>query len=296
MKVTCDGKEVELRRNSIPEPTECPFCGGEVGRNQTLSGEGAITMCLNPQCPAKSDLKIRSWVKKTEILGIGDSVRHALREQLGVNTPADLYKLGTEIPVETMREIIVSEGSKLGNNADHIVDEINKKRQLPLHIFLGSLGIQSLGRREVAIAMEKAPGELDTLDDWRSGKLRDAGLRDRLNAQNKGLTWADGIDGMSDIIDALLANGVSIDTAIPEPEPSGNMTICITGKLPSGKKKGDYREPLAQMGYTLVDKVSKDLGKLVVADPSNQTSKLVKAQKYGVEIITEDELVRICNG
>mgnify|MGYP000153268883 CR=1 FL=1 len=32
---------------------------------------------------------------------------------------------------------------------------LKKERTLPLHIFLGSLGLEALGRREVQIAMQK---------------------------------------------------------------------------------------------------------------------------------------------
>ena len=36
-------------------------------------------------------------------------------------------------------------------------------------------------------------------------------------------------------------------------------TICISGKLPSGKKKADYADPLRAIGYELVDDVNKGL-------------------------------------
>lgn len=279
-------------RRQVPEPTICPFCGGPIGRNETLHGDGAITICKNPKCPAKEDLKLRTWIKKTNILGIGDSVRKAFREQLNIHTPADLYRLGTDIPADEIREVLVSEESKLGRNADYIIEQIDAKRNLTLPIFLGSLGINKLGRREVEIAMEKASDELASLDDWRCGKLRDCALRTKINAQNKGIAWVDGIEKMSDIIDGLLANGVSIVDNQQLEKPTGG-SICITGTLPSGKKKAEYKQPLAELGYDLVNKVSKNLDILVVADPTQRTNKLIKAEKYGIKIIGEDELIEM---
>jgi len=283
-------------RKEILEPTICPFCGSsDVGRKQTQKGEGAVTMCFNPDCPAKQDRKLRNWFKKVEILGVGDSVRAALQEQLNIFTAADIYTLGREITVEQLRDLIISGESRFGHNADYLVEQINQKRDLPLHIFLGSLGIEGLGRREVEIACEKAP-ELGTLAAWRGDKLRDEDFAAFINAPSKAVKWADGIASMSDVIDGLLANGVTVQD-YQSAEPTG-IAVCITGTLPSGKKKAEYKEPLEAAGLTLVSKVSKDLAFLVVADPSKSTNKTQKVEKYNakganIKVISEDELVAL---
>jgi DNA ligase (NAD+) len=288
-------------RQEMPEPTSCPFCNGDVGRNQTTKGPGAITMCLNPGCPAKHDGKLKSWFKKTKILGVGDAVREALHDQLNIHTPADIYKLGAEIPVEQLREILISGESRFGHNADYLVDEINKKRNLPIHIFLGSLGIDGLGRREVEIACQKAPAELSTLDCWRHVEtLRDVNLAAKINAPNKAERWAVGIAEMSDIIDGLLANGVTCQSFVPtapSAEPTGTK-VCITGILPSGKKKADYKDALAAAGFVLVKDVKKDISFLVVADPSIESNKSKKAVGYNdkganIQIVDESRLVEM---
>ena len=296
--VICNSKTVELIRNMIPEPEQCPFCGGEVGRKEKADGTaGAVTMCLNSQCPAKHDKRLANWFKKVEILGVGDSVREALREQLNIHTPADIYRLGWSIPLEQIREVIVGGKSRLGGGADNLVEQVNAKRNLPLHIFLGSLGIEGLGRREVEIACTKSD-QLRTLDDWRSGKLADPELQAAINAPAKAPKWVTGIQEMSGIIDGLLANGVTVnDFEVSDaPQVESGTTVCITGTLPSGRKKAEYREPLAAKGLTLVDKVTKDLGYLVTANPGNITGKTKKATGYNkkganIQIITEDELV-----
>lgn len=80
----------------------------------------------------------------------------------------------------------------------------------------------------------------------------------------------------------------------PKPaEASTAGTVCISGKLPSGKKKADYAQPLGAVGLQLVDDVSKDLKYLVVADPSVPTSKADKARKLGIPILSEDGLVAL---
>ncbi len=71
------------------------------------------------------------------------------------------------------------------------------------------------------------------------------------------------------------------------------MTVCISGKLHSGKKKSDYEEPLKAAGYALVDEVIKQLNYLVLSDPTPNSSKAEKARKLGVEIISEERLMQL---
>jgi hypothetical protein len=70
-------------------------------------------------------------------------------------------------------------------------------------------------------------------------------------------------------------------------------TVCISGKLPSGKKKAEYLEPLRAKGYSLVDDVVKGLAYLVLADPDTASSKSEKAKKMGVKLISEAQLVKL---
>jgi predicted DNA-binding WGR domain protein len=70
-------------------------------------------------------------------------------------------------------------------------------------------------------------------------------------------------------------------------------TVCISGKLPSGKKKADYLAPLHAAGYVLVDAVVKGLTYLVIADPDSVSSKSEKAKKMGVKLISEAQLAKL---
>ena len=75
--------------------------------------------------------------------------------------------------------------------------------------------------------------------------------------------------------------------------PASSKTLCISGKLPSGKKKADYEAPLRAVGIELVDDVIKGLSYLVLADPASTSSKADKARKLGVEVISEAQLIAL---
>ena len=68
----------------------------------------------------------------------------------------------------------------------------------------------------------------------------------------------------------------------------GGKTFCITGTLPSGKKKKDYASQLEADGHILIDEVRQGLDYLVVSDPNGAESS--KAKKLGIPLITEEEM------
>jgi DNA ligase (NAD+) len=285
-------------RQPILPPKVCPFCGAEVGRRINTGGEqGVILECRNAACSKKSSGKINLWINSLDILGIGDVVLESMLEQMKIEDAADLYTLkhrSTELAnlvTHSEREL------KLGEKrATSILEAIEAKRVLTLSQFLGSLGLEHLGKRRVEIMIRSANGELDTLADWRSGKLREARVAELAGAPNIANPIQDGIEAMALVIDKMLANGVEILPAqedlhaTNEAEVPKLKAVCISGKLPSGKKKSDYQVPLQAAGFELVDEVSKELSYLVVADATSTSSKAVKARKLGVNVITEDVL------
>jgi type III secretion protein L len=126
--------------------------------------------------------------------------------------------------------------------------------------------------------------------ETRTGRV-ESSLESQLRTIVKALT--DAAPGRKGKLDHLLAAGVAICgtgvTATPRRDAgqSAAPTLCITGKLPSGKKKKDYAEPLARLGVELVDAVSEGLTYLVVADADSGSAKAKKAKKLGVRLVTE---------
>lgn len=290
-------RERPTSRRPIAEPTECPACGTPVRRRKNVAGaDGAIIECPSDDCPAKSIGKVKRWIKALDIQGIGDSVRHALVDQLGLEDPSGLYRLHERR--DALENLVVNPDKdlRLGQKrAATILEQIERTRELTLVQFLGSLGIERLAARRVELVIASAGGELDTLAAWQKGLLRDPDFAARVGLPSVGPSIQDRIDAQADVIAGLLAAGVRITgTGVThDPSEERQPTICISGKLPSGKKKSDYEEPLRQAGYVLVDDVKKGLDVLVLADPKAITGKAAKAKKYGVRIIDEDELAAL---
>lgn len=288
--------ERPAHRRAILQPACCPFCGGEVGRRINVAGnDGVIIECRNSNCEKKSTGKIRRWIASLDILGIGDVVLEAMVEKLNLADAADLYTLLGR--AEELADLLINADRdlKLGSKrATSILDAIEATRELSLSQFLGSLGLDHLGKRRVELMISAADGALDELTAWRSGLLRDASFAAGVGVPSIGAEIQDGIDSMSQVIDKLLDAGVSITTGsahgtADQPE----RTVCISGKLHSGRKKSDYQEPLLAIGYALVDEVIKGLNFLVLADADSGSSKAEKARKLGVQVISEAQLIEM---
>lgn len=295
IRVTARGNE----RQEIVAPQVCPFCEGSVGRRINSGGEeGVVLECQNEECPKKSIGKIKRWITSVDLQGIGDSVRQALVRQLGLENAAGLYTLRDD--PAALAALVINEEKELRlgeKRAATILAGIEAKRELSLIEFLGSLGIDRLGKRRVELMVNAAQGALNRLEDWREGKLRSEDFAEAVGAPNTGATIQEGIDAAADLIDGLLAAGVLVHAAEAQSssaeasEPP--MSVCISGKLPSGKKKADYQASLEAAGYRLIDKVNRELSFLVLADPDSMSSKAKKARELDIKILSEEALVEL---
>lgn len=289
-----------LSRVSIPEPGVCPSCGSRTSRE--LRGKtGAVLYCTSPsECPAAQIGKVDHWIGSSKkgigILGIGDTTLQAFVDLGLVADPADLYTL----TVDRIKDVVLSGGVRVGESrAQMIVDNIQAKRELPLHVFLGSLGIELLGKRRVQLLQSAAGGQLDSLDDWLNvEKLRSIQLDGFGDAIRDAVVA--GIQANAGLIAKLLANGVVVkgggkvmskaeDSQAKSGSPFAGMSFCFTGTR-------DGVEDVERLGGTIKSGVSKGLTFLVQKDAMSQSNKTKKADEYGTKVISVDYLKRAIAG
>lgn len=285
-------------RTPLTEPTHCPSCGDTTTR--MLRGKsGAATFCSNSNCPEVAIRKIDRWIgtskKGTGILGIGDTILRALWDEQIVNDAADLYTM----TVDQIKDLELSGGGRIGESrATEIVANVAGKKHLTLEVFLGSLGIELLGRRRVIILREAANGELDALEDWLDDQklttIEMEGFGDSIREAVR-----HGLKECRPLIDKLLANGVTIDYPIVEEVaddtdlPFAGMTFCLTG---TRECEGD----IPRLGGTMKSSVAKSKPSpdfLVQKDPLSTSNKTRNAEANGhTQIIALDYLKRAIAG
>jgi len=276
----------------IQIPRQCPECEAKLEKMLNVDGSSStVVYCRNNECEAQTAGRIKRWTKSRNVLGLGDSVIEALCASGKVQSVPDLFALkGSEI-----KDLIINPEKKIRlglRRASSICREIAEKgTQMSLAEFLGSFGTRKLGVRRSELMIAANP-ELQKIEKWFDGSLANEEFAARAGVPKSGVQILEGLKDRETIIRQALKH-VKISQDKPAPEKD-LPTICITGSLPSGKKKHEWETPLRQAGYQLVDDVTKNLHALVVSNPDVESSKSKKARKLGVHIISEAELAKLC--
>lgn len=281
-------------RTPIEIPVECPVCSSTLEKRKNVGGTDSVVLfCKNPDCEARTLGAIKRFCKSLDILGLGDSVIAALVDAGVVTKVPDLYRLDAG-KIDNL--VINSEkGVRLGlKRAESICSEIRQKgTRMSLADFLGSFGTRSLGVRRATLMLQANP-ELESLERWFDESLLDEAFASKAGVPNAGAIICDGLKEREAVIRETLAFIMLEKPEAPKEKAPGGKTFCITGTLPSGKKKKDYSAQLEAAGHVLIDEVRQGLDFLVVSDPNGaESSKTKKAKKLGIPLISEDELMKM---
>jgi len=261
-------------RIKIERPSECPVC------SSPSFIDGAFTKCSNEMCPARKSMSLYHWVKQRNILHLGKKISETLSEK-GITVP-DLYTMDTEKLAELIGSYAI---------ASKIIPEIEKTRQCTLSDLLGSVGIAGFGKSEAESLVENGwdtPGKIFGLQ---VGDLCStvAGYKE---AKDKKIITS--IHAHKQLLNDLLSVLTLVDPAKEDEAvdgPLGGDSFCLTGKFSCVKK--DLEAKIKEKGGVIGSKVADGLSYLVQADPSSTSSKTKKAQKLGIQIISEQELLAL---
>ncbi|MFX1515916.1 MAG: NAD-dependent DNA ligase LigA [Promethearchaeota archaeon] len=285
---------VDKGNNESSFPTNCPSCGSELKR------DGVNLVCTGSRCRDRDIQAIRHWIRVTDIEG------------LGLKSLAKLYDLGlirhfSDLYNKKLTEVVLV--NHLGKNGSKISRSIKEKRELPFHVFLAGLGIESLG-----IGMAKTlANHFKTFEDLQKANVEQLILLEGISDLTANYIYS----GLHDpsLSDQLLSKGVKIiyqekekplrkkrniggldqfittgeDTQTTSTSQKLGKTVYVTGKIP-GMTKREVENFIAQHGYEWAS-LSKKLDLLVVGEKPG-AAKVDKAKNYGLTIKTWDEFQR----
>ena len=266
--------------NSVPYefPTFCPVCQSKAVK---LKDEAAWR-CVNIDCPAQKLQGIIHFVSKAglDIIGVGEKWVEKLVEIGRVKNIADLFTV-------TVKELLVFEG--MGEvSANKFVDSLNEaKHTATLNRFISALGIRLVGE-QTAKTLAQAFENIDDLANASVDKLitlQDIGPEVASSIKNYFLS-----SERQEVITRLKEYGLNPQrqevVAQKETALTGK-TILFTGTL--SKPRQEFEKQAEEAGAKLLSAVSKNLNYLVVGEKAG--SKLEKAQKLGVQTLTEQEFL-----
>jgi DNA ligase (NAD+) len=273
---------IDLRDGSeriFEVPGACPVCGDEI----EISADKKSAACTNPLCPAQLRRSIRHFVSRggMDIMGLGKKRVDAMIEKGLVKDFASLYSL--------TQEQLVEEG--FGERQSEIlIEQIEASKGRPLWRVLFALGIPKVGA-QTAKVLVKQFGSMDNLMKAALSKLtRLDGIGPEVGASIK--HFFSNKKNLV-IIRKLAEAGLSMEesqVADAGDLPFAEMTFVFTGAL-TRWKRAEASKIVESLGGNTASSVSKKVNIVVAGEKAG--SKLAKAQKEGVKIMSEDEFANL---
>lgn len=241
-------------------PAFCPSCKG------ALKMDGEYLICPNTDgCEAQATGAIKRWVKKIDIKHVGDALIETLVDAGLVSDIADLYTLD---PDEVENLTMLGSDRRVGAAGRKAINNLNKKMALPIHVFVGSLGIPLIGR---SMAKTIVDGGYDTLSKMLKAKISGvAGIPGVGRTKAEG--FVKGFKAKAGLIAKLVSVGIVIQAATG---PLRGKIFCLTGFRDSG-----LTEALERAGGTVKSGVSKKITHLILQDVNSRSGKAKKAREY----------------
>ena len=267
-------------RREFRMPKRCPACGAPA------ESEGAYVFCpAGLRCPAQLVGHLVHYASREalDIEGLGVKTSRALVELGLVRTLADLYELRLE-------DVLRLEGFAR-KSAEALLAAVRRARSPDLDRFLYGLGIRHVGRR-VAFTLARAFGSLETL---RAASERELATTPGIGpaiARTVRHFFADRENRR--VLDRLRVLGVR-PRALALRGTRGRFadkTFVFTGILQHFSRAQAERR-VEELGGRASSSVSRDTDYVVVGE--NPGSKLDRAKRYGVKVITESRFERLAS-
>jgi DNA ligase (NAD+) len=246
-------------------PIHCPSCGTELIWTTNNFGEHVHLQCTNLYCPERNIQLISYWVEKCEMDDFAESTIRTLYENKFIEDIIDLYTLKDKY--QYLKGLAGFGDKKI----DNMLSQIEKSKNMTVVQFLARLGIELVGEKAV-----KKLG-IKTIDDF--WKFNDGtyvigqNLIAYRKANKKFIIDLLSIINMKNVVDKQIKG-----------------KICMTGEGHKGRK--ELIKELEDMGYEFVSSITKDTNILICDDINGSSTKLQKAKKLGIKIVSYEEFFK----
>jgi DNA ligase (NAD+) len=276
---------------NIRPPKKCPICAGLVRQE---SGK-VDYFCVNSECRALAGEYLYFFVGKGsfDIEGLGPKIIDQLQEAGLVISPADIFKLSYNELKELER---FAEKS-----AENLVRAIQRAKRITTARFLNALGIKHVG--------EQTAGELARFITARFGPIRRPKILAQKLSEFNSDNWQQlegiGKEAAQSLVDFFSSprskklindldnQGVRLVSPKLKKQPLEGRIFVFTGTLKSMSRE-QAQEKVRELGAKTASQVLSKTDFLVVG--KNPGSKLARAQKLRVKILSEKEFLKMIKG
>lgn len=280
---------VELHRRDGTQrpfhfPKKCPECGSPVVRDE----DGVYVRCQNPNCPAQLRESLHYFASRgaMDIDGLGIKLIEQLTGIGIVKSLPDVYRL------KDRRDELI-ELERMGEKSvDNLLAGIESSKTRPLWRLITGLNIRHVGTRNAQVLADHF-GTLDAIMEQSAESLAEV--------EDIGPVIANSVHTFfhSEVGRGLVAELRTFGLNFGEPKKErpkskgdklAGKTIVVTGTLTRFTRE-EINELIHEQGGKAAGGVSKKTEFVIAGE--NAGSKLEKAEKLGVRVISEDEFVKM---
>ena len=268
-----------INAQSVQFIQRCPECGAPLVRYE---GEAAWYCPNDTGCPPQIKGRIEHFVarKAMNIIGLGPELIEDYYRRRLIHNVADLYTIDVQQ--------INGDGSR-DKSAQNIVRAIEKSKEVPFERVVFALGIRFVGETSAKLLAR----HFKTID-----ALMQASLEELQEIEGIGEVMAKSIisyfhnEANLDIIRRLREYGLQMQLSTLDAPLSNKlegMSIVISGVF-AHHSRDEYKAMIEQHGGKNVGSISSKTT-FILAGENMGPSKLQKAEKLGIRILSEDEFL-----
>ena len=265
--------ETHDHSRQVEKPTVCPACGAPVKE------VGAFLYCTGEHCAPQVISALDHFASKDamDIEGFSEKTAEQFYNEIGLRTLVDLMNLKPE-------DLFGLEGfgdKKISN----LIGSIEKSKKTTADRFLYALGVDGIGKK-TAKDLIKRFRTLKNLAEATEDELASVDGIGGILAKNIVDYFSD--EGNRKLVADLLESGIILEEKEEIDGALKGLKFVLTGSLPT-LKRGEATLLIEQNGGEVASSVSKTVDIVLAGEDAG--SKLQKAEKLGIKIISEEEFL-----
>lgn len=277
------------RKGQVRLPEKCPYCGGNV--IVIRDNETEVLKCNNSKCEGRVIERLSYFCSREamNIDGLSKQTLLSFRENnIPLNKLSDIYKLN-----KYRFKLIRTEGFGI-KSVDKILNNIENSKKNDVTSFIVACGIPGIGKSQAKLLVKKFKTWNNFIDallhNFDFTSINGFGEETDKNIYE----WFDNVfcqEGLDEIAEMMKWENEKFEL------PFGNVlegkTFCITGKLSHFKNRDELVTNIELNGGTVSSSVSKNTTYLINNDKESMSGKNKKALQLGIEIISEDDYLKL---
>jgi len=282
--VVLSGRKKGSKR--VRAPQKCPVC-----KTQLFRPESEVAYyCENTKCSAQIKGKIEHFASRDamDIEGLGEALIDIFVERKFLKSYADIYNL-----YKLKEKLIAIE--RLGEKSiENLLKAIEESKKKPFDKVLFAIGIRYVG----AGVARKLAYNIKSIDN-----LINSSEEELIEIEDIGESIAKSVKQFFsnrnnlDMIGRLKAEGLNFNlieerTRLVKDNFFSGKTFVLTGKLEKYTRE-EAGENINRLGGKLTSSISKNTDFLIAGDKAG--SKLTKARNLGIDVLTENDMLKYFN-